>query len=120
VGDSFTRYRFVALLFFVGSFVWLATFLVEKQYHLAKRKRRLNNLAFDQKEVLKHFILNSKTTQAFSRSHLAIAKELAKSKILVESAAIDGPHPYFVIDPWAFAYLSEHPELAGLPSKKSN
>jgi hypothetical protein len=116
LAKEFQSYRFVALLFFIGAVVWLSSFPVEMKYRSQRRKKYLDNLRSDQKNILRTFVANRKTTQAFSYSNLAIARDLAAAGILVESSAADGMlHPYFVIDSWVFSYLSSKPELVGLP-----
>lgn len=116
--QEFQKYRFLALLVFIGACVWLISYPIEMKYRAHGRKKYLGNLRPDQKEVLRHFVANTKTTQAFSRSHLAIARDLARFGILIESSAVEGIHPYFVIDSWVFSYLHDNPELVGMPPPK--
>lgn len=117
---AFQRYRFVAFLGFVGSFVWLATFPIEKRYRLRQRKLYLNRLALDEKNVLAGYIARKETISCFGWRTIGVAKNLAKSGILFDTGAVDGRNdPYFAMDNWTFAYLCEHPELVGL-SKKSD
>jgi len=118
LAQEFQKYRFIGLLFFIGSVVWLISFPIEMKYRSRGRKKYLGNLRSDQKEVLRIFVANRKTIQAFSRSNLAIARDLEKLGILAESSANDGVHPYFVIDPWVFSYLCDNPELVDIPPAK--
>jgi Super-infection exclusion protein B len=115
MAEDFHKYRFFGLLGFVGACVWLLVHVIEMVYHSERRRKHFKNLRPDEKEVLRHFIENHKTTQAFSRSNLAIARELAKSKILIESNTLEhNVHPYFLMDKWTFNYLSKRRGLVGL------
>jgi hypothetical protein len=120
LAPEFQKYRFLALVVFIASCVWLISYAIETQHRSRKRKKYLRNLRQDQKEVLRCFMLNRKTTQAFSRSHIAIARDLERLGIVVESSADDGRgHPYFVIDAWVFTYLDDNPELVDMSPEQS-
>ena len=120
LGDGFSKYRLVAFLCFVGSLVWLATFPIEKRYRSRGREKHLANLALDERDVLKNYILNNKKVHCFGWTTVAVAKHLADRGFLSATGNADGAgNPYFAIDAWTFSYLCEHPELVGIP-KKSN
>jgi hypothetical protein len=120
MAEGFQKYRFFGLLCFIGACVWLMSFPIENGYRSIERKKHLHDLPPDQKQVLVHFIAGRKTSQAFSRSNLAIARDLAKFHILAESDTSDGGHPFFTMDKKTFAYLNEHPELVGLPKPQES
>jgi hypothetical protein len=116
IENSVHTYRFVASLFFAGSFLWLVTFPIERRYRLWERRRSIERLAADQKEALKTYIVNNKTVGAYGFITVACARNLQRLGILIDMGTADGHgNPYFAIDPWTREYLREHPELIGLP-----
>lgn len=113
LGDGFSKYRFIAFLGFVGSFIWLISFPIEGRYYRWKGAKYLNYLTQEEKDVLSSFILNSKKTQAFSMN-LPIARHLALQHVVTETLTNDvHGHTVFVIKDWAYSHLREHPELLG-------
>jgi Super-infection exclusion protein B len=119
VEDGVQKYRFVALLVFVGSFIWLATFPIEAGYHRWKKMRYLNHLTAEEKNILKPFIENARKMQAFV-ANLAVARHLAQFNILKETATTDvHGHKVFAINERVFSHLQENPELIGLDKKSS-
>jgi hypothetical protein len=114
IADAVQKYRPLAVLFFVGSLVWLGTFPIESQFYHWKRKKYLIQLTEEERNVLKPFILNAKKTQSFAMN-LATARHLVKAHVLTESPTTDiRGHIVFVIDSWVFAHLRKHPELIGI------
>jgi hypothetical protein len=66
IADWLQRFRPWAILLFIGWLVWLGTLPVEKVYETHKKKVRLHNLATDEQDALRPYILNNKTVHAFS------------------------------------------------------
>jgi len=116
--EGFQRYRFVAFLVFAGSFIWLATFPIEKQYYLRERKKKVDSLTSDERDALRPFILNNKRTLCFGWTTVAVGRNLIRLGILSDTSTADSRNnPYFAIEAWAFSYLREHPELVGIQDK---
>ena len=121
IGDWLQTYRPWVILLFAGSSIWLATFPVERLYKIWRMRRRLRNLAGDEKHVLRTYVQNAKTTQAFGNLNIGVAKSLAMRGLLVEvHAAYNGGFPHFRIVPSAFSYLKKRPELLDIPPQSSN
>jgi poly-D-alanine transfer protein DltD len=88
VEEEVQKYRSVALLVFVGSFIWLITFPIEAQYYHRKGKRYLSHLTEEERNVLKPFIQNAKKTQSFAMN-VAVARHLAQLHLLRETSTTD-------------------------------
>jgi hypothetical protein len=114
MADWASAHHPIIVLFFLGAVVWLSSFPIEKQYYHHQRKRYLDQLTDEERNVLKPFIMNAKKTQAFAMT-LAIARHLAQLHLLKETPTKDAHgHTVFVLDDWVFSYLREHSELIGI------
>jgi len=120
LGDGFSKYRLVAFLCFVGSFVWLVSFPIERKYRSGNRSKYLSQLTQNEGDALRFYIQNRKRTQYFGWNTIDVARSLARADVLIETSTVDGGGaPVFEISFWAYSYLCEHPELVGAP-KNSN
>jgi hypothetical protein len=111
------RYRPFAILFFAGSLVWLASFPVEQCYYGSQKKKRLHNLASNEQEALRPYILNKKTVHRFIWSaDGGIVAHLEKSGIFSNVQMVEERSNYadVSIDLWTHGYLFNHPELVGV------
>ena len=89
---------------------------LRRRYQLKKieklRIQRLQKLTVEEREVLSQYISSQTRTQAFKYSD-GVIRELEAFKIISRSSEI--AHRFdifpFNIQPWAWDYLNEHPEL---------
>jgi hypothetical protein len=120
MADWASAHHPIIVLFFLGSIIWVSSFPIENRYRHWGRVMRLNELAQDQKDALKPYIQNNKTTHYFGWTTVSEAKNLVKLGIFTETGIVDGMgSPAYAIDPWTFSYLRKHPELVGI-KKNSN
>jgi len=119
------NYKIWIGLIFLFSTVFLVTHLLNllvsplqtkiKEYQLLrKRKKKLEDLSQEEKEILKAFISEeTKTCPLSSRS--GIVNGLAAKKIITRASNIGYAGYSFTFDynirPWAWKYLNENPEL---------
>jgi hypothetical protein len=117
LGDGFSKYRFVAFLFFVGSIVWLLSFPIERQFRSRSRLKYFSQLTQQERDALRFYIQNRKRTQYFGWKTIDVARSLARADILIETSTKDvgASEVCFEIALWAYSYLCEHPELVGAP-----
>jgi hypothetical protein len=117
--QEFQKYRFLAFLCVAGSFVWLLTFPIEREYRRRKKLKYLHNLTQEERNTLQPFVLNAKKTQAFALG-AHVARHLTSIGILTETENRDiRGHSVFVIDEDVYSYLMHNPGLAGA-GKNSN
>ena len=79
------------------------------------RHRRLRQLTEDEKAILRGYIEDQTRTQNLSMSDGRVG-QLVREKILIRSSSLGTFADFFAfnIQPWAWEYLNEHPELLNL------
>jgi hypothetical protein len=84
------------------------------------RHRRLRQLTEDEKAILRGYVEGQTKTQYLAMSNGTVGQFVAE-KILFRASSLGSVADYFPynIQPWAWKYLNEHPELLD-PSENSN
>lgn len=83
----------------------------------AKKKKRLQNLATDEKDALRPYIANKKTVHQFIWSaDSGIVTHLEKCGLLSNTRTNTerSNYVYVSIDLWTYGYLRKRPELVGI------
>jgi FixJ family two-component response regulator len=75
-------------------------------------RHRLHQLTADEKAILRRYITGNTRTQELDPSNVAVAG-LARDRILTTVTQVRGAsdHWAYTLQPWAWTYLKERPEL---------
>jgi Super-infection exclusion protein B len=85
---------------------WLA-----EAYWIRNGRKRLQNLNPTEKDILRYYIKNKIRSQNLSIQDGTV-NALQKEKIILRGSSIGSLHGFdYIIQPWAWEYLNDHPEL---------
>jgi hypothetical protein len=76
-----------------------------------RHRKRLHDLTPDEKEILAGYVLNQTRSQTLPIQS-GVVGSLAGEKIIVRASSLGSADGFaHVIQPWAWKYLNQHPEL---------
>jgi hypothetical protein len=102
----------------LSGFGWLKSKLLQRA-KAKNRRKRLHNLTFEKKSILSGYINNQTRTQYLDMGS-GIVNELDLSGIIYRSSIVaDAVDSWsYNIQPWAWEYLNQHPELVSISEEE--
>ncbi|MBN9040507.1 MAG: superinfection exclusion B family protein [Rhizobiales bacterium] len=92
----------------VVSFVWP---WINQALWVRQHRRHLHNLTPEEKEILAFYVDNRTRSQSLPLQS-GVVNALQNAKIIVRGSSMGTIHGFdYIIQPWAWGYLNEHPEL---------
>jgi hypothetical protein len=86
---------------------------IAEAYWIRLGRKRLQSLNPTEKEILRYYIQNQTRSQTLPIQNGTVSA-LHKEKIIIRGSSLGSLHGFdFIIQPWAWEYLNEHPELVG-------
>lgn len=84
---------------------------IAEAYWIRIGRKRLQSLNPTEKEILRYYIQNQTRSQSLPIQDGTV-NALQREKIIIRGSSLGSLHGFdFVIQPWAWEYLNEHPEL---------
>jgi hypothetical protein len=84
---------------------------IAEAYWIRVGRKRLQNLNPTEKQILSYYIKNQTRSQNL-RIQDGTVNALQKEKIIIRGSSLGSMHGFdYIMQPWAWEYLNEHPEL---------
>lgn len=84
---------------------------IAEAYWVRIGRKRLQNLNPTEKEILRYYIKNQTRSQSLPIQDGTV-NALQREKVIIRGSSLGSLYGFdFIIQPWAWEYLNEHPEL---------
>lgn len=84
---------------------------IAEAYWIRAGRKRLQNLNPTEKQILSYYIQNQTRSQNLPIQNGTVSA-LQKEKIIIRGSSLGTMHGFdYIMQPWAWEYLNEHPEL---------
>lgn len=84
---------------------------IAEAYWIRLGRKRLQSLTPTETEILRYYIENQTRSQSL-RIQDGTVNALQREKIIIRGSSLGSLHGFdFIIQPWAWEYLNEHPEF---------